>query len=101
MSDAGVQALGVMPKLESINLVGTNVTPAIGAWLSQQPSLKRVYVWKSKISDAQAKEMAQNKSFEVISGDLPLALPTTPLLPAEATPPVAVPDPTPVPAAIP
>ncbi len=101
VSDAGVQALGVMPKLESINLVGTNVTPAIGAWLSQQPSLKRVYVWKSKISDAQAKEMAQNKSFEVISGDLPLALPTTPLLPAEATPPVSVPDPTPVPAAIP
>ncbi len=101
VSDAGVQALGVMPKLESINLVGTNVTPAIGAWLSQQPSLKRVYVWMSKISDVQAKEMAQNKSFEVISGDLPLALPTTPLLPAEATPPAAVPDPTPVLAPIP
>ncbi|MSR41926.1 MAG: hypothetical protein EXS10_08525 [Phycisphaerales bacterium] len=86
VGDSGVQALGVLPKLESVNLVATQVTPAIRAWLQQQPSLKRVYVWQSKISDEDAKLLALDQKFEVISGDLPLAQPSTPLLPAESAP---------------
>ncbi len=96
VSDAGVQALGVLPKLESVNLVATEVTMALRDWLRSQPSLKRVYVWQSKISDADAKALALDQKFEVISGDLPLAQPSTPLLPeVPAVPPTPTPPPPP------
>ncbi len=96
VGDAGVQALGVLPNLESVNLVSTQVTTALRAWLQSQPKLKRVYVWQSNITDEDAKTLALDARIEVISGDLPLAKPSTPLLPPN---PIPTPPPAPVPPA--
>jgi hypothetical protein len=53
-TDATVQALTSLQKLESLSLFDTQVTPAALAALARMPSLKRVYVGSTKISPASA-----------------------------------------------
>jgi outer membrane biosynthesis protein TonB len=83
----GLQALGTMPRLESINLVGSKVTPALAQWIASQPALRRVYVWQTTLDDpAATKTMTAGGKIEVIGADLPLAQPKGPPMPEDPKP---------------
>ena len=84
IGDRGLAALGTLPKLESVNLVGAAVTPASVSWLRAQPSLRRVYVWRTGLDTAEAiAALREGGAIDPIGGDLPLAQPTTPPMPAD------------------
>jgi len=84
IGDAGLAALGTLPKLESVNLVGAAVTPASVPWLRAQPSLRRVYVWRTGLDTPESiAALREGTAIDPIGGDLPLAQPTTPPMPAD------------------
>ena len=95
IGDEGLASLGTLARLESINLVATKVTEASSDWMHQQPLLKRVYVWQTALDTPEMiKKLAGGTPLEVVGGDLPPALATTPPMPIEE-PAVKEPETTP------
>jgi hypothetical protein len=63
--------------------------------MHQQPLLKRVYVWQTALDTPEMiKKLAGDTPLEVVGGDLPPALATTPPMPIEE-PAVKKPETTP------
>ena len=84
IGDAGLVALGVLPRMESINLIGSKVTPALTEWLRQQTRLGRVYVWQTELDTPELFErLREGTKLDPIGGDVPVAQPITPPMPDE------------------
>ena len=84
IGDAGLVALGALPRMESINLIGSKVTPALTEWLRQQTRLGRVYVWQTELDTPELFErLREGTKLDPIGGDVPVAQPITPPMPDE------------------
>jgi hypothetical protein len=59
ITEQGLKVIEGLPHLESLNLYGTNVTGAILETLQSLPSLKKVYLWQSKVSQEEAAQIQE------------------------------------------
>ena len=85
VTDEGLNSLGTLARVQSINLVASKVTSASIAWMQAQPMLTRVYVWQTALDNAEdIAGIAKSGKITAVGGDFPLAQPTTPPMPLDA-----------------
>ena len=69
VTDAVIDTLVNLPKLESINLYGTAVTAVGVGKLAVLPNLKHLYLWQTKVTPAEIEELKKKlPNCEIVTG---------------------------------
>ncbi len=68
ITDAGIQHLTPLKKLEYLNLYATDVSNAIFDFIKEIPSLRKVYVWQTKVDTEEARRFEKSVNLEINTG---------------------------------